>query len=80
MALTPLERKALFKAAVTLRQVTMAQAAHELGVSYNHLTLVLRGDRIGSTRLEQGVADFIGRPVAEVFGAHRRTAAAPVGR
>lgn len=68
MSLTPLERKALFKAAVTLRRVTMAQAAEQLGVSYNHLTLVLRGDRVGSARLEAGVATFIGRPVEEVFG------------
>lgn len=67
MPLTPLERRALFKAAITLRGVTMAQAAESLGVSYNHLTLVLRGDRVASERLEDGVAAFIGRPVEEVF-------------
>jgi hypothetical protein len=43
MAMTPLERKAAFRAAVTLRQITMAEAAAEMGVSYNHLTLVING-------------------------------------
>lgn len=77
MAMTPLERKAAFKAAVTLAQVTMAQAAHQLGVSYNHLALVLNGERVGSARVEQGVADFLGRAVSDVFG---RTASAPERR
>jgi hypothetical protein len=65
--MTPLERRAAMKAAVTLRQITMNQAAHELGVSYNHLTLVLHGDRKGSVRLEEAVATFLGRPRKEVF-------------
>lgn len=74
MAMTPLERKAAFKAAVTLAQVTMAEAAQQLGVSYNHLALVLNGERVGSARMEQGVADFLGRSVSDVFG---RTVRAP---
>ena len=75
MAMTPLERKAAFRAAVTLRQVTMAEAAAELGISYNHLTLVINGERVGSARLEEGIAATIGRPVTEVFGrtTHRNT-------
>lgn len=77
MAMMPLERKAAFKAAVTLAQVTMAQAAQQLGVSYNHLTLVLNGERVGSAQLELAVADFIGRSVTEVFG---RTPRAPARR
>jgi transcriptional regulator with XRE-family HTH domain len=68
MAMTPLERKAALRAAVTLRELTMAEAAAELGVSYNHLTLVIGGERIGSARLEEAIAAMIGRPVAEVFG------------
>lgn len=72
MAMTPLERKAAFKAAVTLAQVTMAVAAENLGVSYNHLTLVLNGQRVGSARLEQGIADFIGRKVTDVFEVNQR--------
>jgi hypothetical protein len=45
----------------------MNQAAHQLGVSYNHLTLVLHGDRQGSTRLEEAVSAFLNRPRGEVF-------------
>jgi len=71
MAMTPLQRKAAFKAAVTLRQVTMAEAAAALGVSYNHLSLVLRGERLGSARLEAGIASFVGRERDEMF--ERRT-------
>lgn len=71
MAMTPLERKAAFKAAVTLRQVTMAQAAASVGVSYNHLLLVLGGERIGSERLERAIADFVGRTPAEMFERRR---------
>ena len=72
MAMTPLERKAAFRSAVTLRQLTMAEAAAELGVSYNHLTLVMRGDRVGSAGLEAGIAAMIGRSVTEVFGRSSR--------
>jgi transcriptional regulator with XRE-family HTH domain len=68
MAMAPLERKAAFKAAVTLAQVTMAEAAEQLGVSYNHLTLVLNGERVGSVDLECRIARFIGRSAIEVFG------------
>lgn len=68
MAMTPLERKAALKAAVTLRELTMVEAADELGISYNHLTLVVRGDRVGSARVEEAIARMIGRPVSEVFG------------
>lgn len=67
MAMTPLERKAAFKAAVTLRQVTMAEAAAALGVSYNHLMLVLAGERVGSARLEDGIAEFVGRTRSQMF-------------
>jgi len=68
MAMTPLERKAAFRAAVTLRQITMAEAAAELGISYNHLTLVINGERVASARVEEGIAGMIARPVTEVFG------------
>jgi len=68
MAMTPLERKAAFRAAVTLRQITMAEAAAEMGVSYNHLTLVINGERVGSARLEEEISRMVNRSVAEVFG------------
>jgi len=67
MATTALERKALFKAAVTLRELTMAEAAAMLGVSYNHLTLVLRGERTGSARLVREIAEFVGRDARSLF-------------
>lgn len=69
MPMTSLERRAAFKAAVTLREITMAEAAATVGVSYNHLTLVLSGARKGSARLEQAIAAFVGVPVARMFGA-----------
>jgi hypothetical protein len=43
--MTLLERRAAMKAAVTLRQITMNQAAREWGVSYNYPTLVYWTDR-----------------------------------
>lgn len=67
MVMKPLERKAAFRAAVTLQQTTMAGAARRLGVSYNHLVLVLAGERAGSERLEHAIADFVKRPVREMF-------------
>jgi transcriptional regulator with XRE-family HTH domain len=67
MAMTGLERKALFRAAVTLNELTMAEAAAQFGVSYNHLILVLRGDRVGSAQLERRIAEFVGKPVRELF-------------
>ena len=65
--MTALERKALFKPAVTLRETTMAESAAQLGVSYNHLMLVLRGERVGSAQLKHGIAEFVGRMVHEMF-------------
>lgn len=67
--LTPLQRKALFKAAVTLHEITAAQAARQFGVSYNHLTLVLNGERVGSLRLQDHIAAFINRPRELLFPA-----------
>jgi transcriptional regulator with XRE-family HTH domain len=68
MAMNALERKAAFKAAVTLSQVTAAQAARNLKVSYNHLMLVLNGERTGSERLCRDIAAFLGCTDVEVFG------------
>jgi transcriptional regulator with XRE-family HTH domain len=65
--MTPLQRKAAFKAAATLREISLATAARQLGVSYNHLTLVLAGERKGSTALERRIATFLDRPVSDVF-------------
>jgi transcriptional regulator with XRE-family HTH domain len=67
MPMTPLQRKAAFRSAATLAQVSMATAARRLGVSYNHLMLVLAGTREGSLELKHRIATFIGRPPADVF-------------
>jgi transcriptional regulator with XRE-family HTH domain len=76
MAMTPLERKAAFRAAATLHEVTMNAAARRLGVSYNHLMLVLAGPeghsegREGSAGLQARIAQFLGYSVDEVFPVH----------
>lgn len=69
--LTPLQRRTLFKSAVTLHELTMAQAAEKLGVSYNHLMLVLKGDRIASRHLELKIAEFVNRPHRTLFALRR---------
>jgi hypothetical protein len=73
--MAPLERKAAFKAAVTLNQVTAAEAARNLRISYNHLMLVLNGDRVGSERLCRAIAAFLGRTDVEVFGSRAQRVA-----
>lgn len=65
--LSPLQRKALFKAAVTLHEVTTMQAAEQMGVSYNHLMLVLAGERVGSRHLQERIAAFVEHPREELF-------------
>lgn len=66
--MTPLERKAAFAHAVTMRRTTRSRAAkEELGVSLLHLRYVLDGTRVGSAELLQRFADFIGRPLDEVW-------------
>jgi len=65
--LKPLERLAALKAAAVLQETTIGAVADSLGVSYNHLYLVIRGDRIGSVPLEEGIAAFINQPVSRVF-------------
>ena len=73
MIMTPLERKAAFRAAATMHESTMNNAARKLGVSYNHLMLVLAGPeghkegREGSAALRERIAQFLGCPVDEVF-------------
>lgn len=73
MVMTPLRRKAAFRAAATLQEVTMNNAARWLGVSYNHLMLVLAGPeghadgRRGSRTLQERIALFAGCSVDELF-------------
>jgi hypothetical protein len=72
MPMTPLQRKAAFRAAATLSEVSMAVAARRLGVSYNHLMLVLAGTREGSIELKNRVAEFVGHNVTDVFTLQKR--------
>ncbi len=73
--MTPLERKAAFKAAVTMTQASAAVAARQLSVSYNHLMLVLSGERTGSERLCRAIAAFLCRTEVEVFGSRAQRVA-----
>jgi hypothetical protein len=71
MAMNAIERKAAFRYAATVRELTMCNAARRLGVSYNHLMLVLagpeEGGRQGSAALMARIAEFIGCSVVEAF-------------
>jgi len=69
MAMTPLQRKAAFRSAVTLKRMTMSAAAASLGVSYNHLMLVLAGERLGSKALKAKIAALFEAQVSDVFAA-----------
>lgn len=51
--LTP--RRIEFRVAVLRQGRKMYDVAADLGVSYNHLILVLDGNRTGSARLEVGI-------------------------
>lgn len=67
IALTPLERKAAFVAAVTLRQSTRMRAAKEIGVSWQHLRCVLEDERVGSLELKRRIAIYVGLPIEQLF-------------
>ena len=49
-------RRVEFRVAVLRQGRKMYDIARDLGVSYNHLVLVLDGKRAGSRRLEAGIA------------------------
>lgn len=67
MPFAPLERKAAFMAAVTLKETVKTKAAEEIGVSWQHLDAVLLGERDGSKELREKVADYVGVPVDEFW-------------
>lgn len=67
MAMTPLQRKAALKSAATLKQMTLGEVASRLSVSYNHLMLVLAGDRVPSAALKERIAGYLGVPAADLF-------------
>lgn len=63
MPMTPNSRKA----ALVERGITITSIAEELGVTVSHVAQVVRGEK-ESPRVEQAVANAIGKPVEEVFG------------
>ena len=65
--LTPIKRRAAFKAAVVLHETTVRKAAQSLGVSHQHLALVIDGARRASRELQNGIARFVGLRRSEVF-------------
>jgi hypothetical protein len=68
MPMTPIERKAAFAAAVVLNGTTRTAAARDaIGVSWQHLQLVLDEQREGSAEVRRRFAAYIGRPEEEVF-------------
>lgn len=69
MTLTPIERKAEFAKAATLREKGTSQAAEDdLDVSWTHLKACLEGDRTPSEELARRVAEYVGIPVAQFWG------------
>ncbi len=60
MPFAPIERKAAFMAAVTLKKTNKTAAALGLGVSWTHLDAVLMGERDGSMRLKDEIAEYVG--------------------
>lgn len=69
MPLTPIERKAEFAKAATLKEKGTSQAAEDdLDVSWTHLKACLEGERTPSEELARRVADYVGMPVAKFWG------------
>lgn len=73
MPMTPLERKAAFKHAVTMKETTLEAASREsIGVTWLHLSLGLNEEETKrglSDEVKQKFAAYIGKPVEEAFGA-----------
>jgi transcriptional regulator with XRE-family HTH domain len=67
MAMTPLERKAALRSVATLKQMTLGQTARHLAVSYNHLMLVIAGERVPGAALKQRIAAFLEMPIGRLF-------------
>ena len=79
MPMTPLERKAAFKHAVTMNETTLDKASREvIGVTWLHLSLAIdEENRRGlSAEVKEKFAAYIGRSVEEVFGAESNVSAA----
>lgn len=55
------------KGVLAVRRITQRSVASALGCDYRHLSAVLNGERRGSERLKQRLAEYLGRPVTELF-------------
>ena len=77
MTLTPIERKAEFAKAATLREKGTSQAAEDdLDVSWTHLKACLEGERTPSEELAQRVAEYVGIPAGKFWGSREEVARA----
>lgn len=70
--MTALERLAGLKAYAILNKTTLGAIATACGVSYYHFSLVVKGDRVGSHRVESTIASYLGKPAEYVFSHARR--------
>jgi uncharacterized protein involved in copper resistance len=76
--MTPLERKAAFKHAVTMKETTLEAASRDvIGVTWMHLSLGIdEENRRGmSDEVKAKFAKYIGKTAEEVFGDSSSTAA-----
>jgi hypothetical protein len=67
--MTPVERKAAFRARTDLDSTTLSGAAWDVcGVTWEHLGSGIAGMRPLSAEVKQKFAAYIGRTVEDVFG------------
>lgn len=66
------DRRAVFRACAGMLGCSMRQAARELGISYNHLILVLDAERVPSEKLATGISDLIQRAKPLLVAALRK--------
>lgn len=59
------------KGVLAVRRITQRAAATALGCNPRHLNAVLNGERKGSDSLKRRLADYLGRPVSELFTSDR---------
>lgn len=77
MPMTPLERKAAFKHAVTMNETTLDQAARDgCGVTWLHLSEGIAERRPLSDDVQEKFAAYIGRARDEVFASKSAETAA----
>lgn len=78
MPMSELERKAAFKATVTMNRTTMEKAARDvMGVSFHHLSEGLANRRALSEAVEERFSAYIGRKRADVFAEREAPIAIP---